>query len=226
MENIKIEELKKAKALLDQKYFGYTNGGYGESQTLYEIMSNMDAEGAVDYAEEFFKNWEKYCGTKGIEYDGLSVSMIFSTFYSDEINPSRIEDEHIKPSLDDVVLLDVATGYYTKDGKEDSEDPIEYSTSDRLFTISFSEFKKLLTERGYELGVQSFDEIAENILSSKNAVVRMSHGYNNIDLSGLPEGININKDLKSFESDGVDPMSGVNSLSMDMEETHSQVRTR
>ena len=233
MEKIKVEDLMKAKALLDQECFEYQAGGYGHKEKLNDVVSRMDTEGAVDYMEQLLQNWEKYCGTNGIDSDKYSVSMTFSIFYGvefDELeaNYEYIRENNIRPNIEDIVVVDSGVGsYYTSDGKLETEDPIKYADEEsKSFVVSFSEFKKMLSERGFELeGVQSFENITDNLLEDRYVQprARISHTYNKIDLSGLPADFNIKKDIKSFESDGENPMDSAKSLSV--EETHSHGRS-
>ena len=202
MENVNIEELRKARTLLEQECFEVRTADFGNKETLYDVMGKLDTKGAVDYMEQFLQNWEKYCGTNGINADEYSVSMTFGTYYSGDlyeqvvnsVDVDYIREHQIKPLIDDLVVVDSGVGSYNIGAKTGDEDPTKYADEEfKSFVVSFSEFKELLSERGYELdGIQSFDDVVNQLLTDRyrQPVARISRFINEIQFSEFPDNIN------------------------------------
>ena len=168
------EELMILKRKLESKYYEYDYASTNGLMSEYEIMEEIDNEGAVQNIENYFEAVMKYYSTNNVPYTEIVLHLHSYIYVSEKSFDENDELKEKVEILPDIAMMDAT--FMCKNNEEIfGQDPSEIYPEDKGFIVQMSKFKELLKDRGYELeNVTSTEEIKELVLADRPAISRIS----------------------------------------------------
>ena len=161
------EMLINLKEKLERKYIAIDNRGISNAITEYEIGQKENEKEALDNLENYFEALITKLSMEGKCFDKLEISAVYEVFYKEnEIDEENYDlpFENARP-LKDYVIISFGCYRATDGVRKYHSDPEDiYDGCYKECVVSFSKFKKLLEERGFNIGIiDSFDEIVSKV---------------------------------------------------------------